>query len=158
MLTRWSLWVGCLGLLTSTAVYAGDSGPQRFTTRVLVTVSADASLQNAVTSHLHRRLGSLDGVELVDARPDRIITVVAREMRSLGRYKTGIVLATTFAAPYYYPRLSNENDRTAGLFFGLSQNLYIDSADNLESLCRKIIEDFDAEQVEPRRKRFQRIK
>lgn len=169
MKTHWAQLIGALCLIAvfGLTAHAADTSNLRFSARVKVTVSAPDNIKGAVSSYLNRELRSLNDVELVDTKPEWEINVLAMELKTVGGYKSGVVLSTVIINSFDNQMLSvffQPNLKDIGLYMTSSLSWYPDhwmnvgSTDDLQRLCKDIVADFDTKHLEESRKSFRRAK
>jgi len=164
-------WLSCIGFLfvflLSSVVCSANAQDLKFTARVKVIVSGDENIKGVITSYLNRELRSLNDVELVDSDPEWTIMVMAMEARTIGGYKSGIILSTNIIRHFSNQILSSlfqEKFKEAGLkitsnlYWDVDQWLNVGPADKLQELCKKAIANFDTKHLEEGRKFFRKMK
>lgn len=152
-------------IVLSVAAYAADTNNSRFTSRVKVTVSSNDNIQDIVKSYLNRELRSLNDVELVDTDPDWEIEVLAMELKTSSGNKPGVVLSTVLSLYYDKQVVINlikpmyiDTLPPNGLQVTHYHWLNVDSKDNLQNMCNKMIAEFDSQYLEEGRKSFRKMK
>lgn len=159
MITRWPPLLAFLIVFSlNPLAYAVDASNSRVT-RVKLSVLADASIISSVSSYLNRELRALGDVALVDDRPQWELVIIAQEIQ-YGGATVGVALSTvTRSIPHeeMFPSLFKEEYKDdvktfSGLSWIVDNQLYVDSSERLQEICRKVIARFDTEQLEEGRK------
>lgn len=161
-----SYWLRSLSFLFVLVVYnvsaiAADNSPQRFTSRVKITVGSSDKIKDSVRSYLNRELRSLNDVELVDTDPEWEIDVIAMELKTTSGRTPGVVLSIVIGL--YYDKAEMANiikplyadsflQKPNGLQVAYWHLLQVDSADNLQKMCKEFIATFDSQYLETGRK------
>lgn len=130
--------------------------------KVKVTVSADESIKNSVSSYLNRELRSLGDVDIVDNNPEWQLSILGGELETAGGRKTGVVLSTVILTPFNSKILLSQQlkpeykdkalQMTSQLFWYPEHWLRIGPADSLQTLCKEIIAAFDTKYLEEQRR------
>lgn len=168
VLSFWSSIVGGLSVLAVLhfAVHAAEPGNTQFPARVKLAIAAPDSIKDSVTSYFHRELRALNDVQLVNDKPDWVISVVALEITSTRGYRGGIAISTVIL-----PRFNNEAmthwfrrevegvalAQTSNLWYRPRHHLQMDAIDRLQIMCKEIVADFDTRSLEPSRRKFREM-
>lgn len=169
MMMRWSgsIIIFLAIIAFSVEAYSADTSTTNFTARVKVTVTASDNVMSTVNSYMKRELLSLNDVELVDDNPEWEINVMALELFTVGGNKVGVAVSTVFISHYNNQLLSGffqqkfkdtGLEMTSHLYLHPEHRLNIGSPDDLNKICRDIVEDFDTKYLEESRKDFRKIK
>ncbi len=152
-------------VVLSFEAHAADTNNARFTSRVKVTVSSNDNIKDTVSSYLNRELRALNDVELVDTDPEWVIDVMAMELKTSSGRKPGVVLSTVISLYYDKQEVINlvkpmyiDTLPRHGLQISYWHWLEVDSTDNLQSICKKMVAEFDTQYLEAGRKSFRKMK
>lgn len=168
MNTRWirSLGILCFVAILSLPSHAADTSNLRFSARVKVTITADENIKPSLSSYLNRELRSLSDVELVDNNPEWEMNVLATEVKTVGGYKSGVVISTVIMSSFnnqmlsgfFQPKFKGTGlTMTSELFRYPDHWLNVGSTDDLQRLCKRIVADFDTKHLEESRKSFRQF-
>lgn len=151
-LTFWYLFV-------SLAVIAGEK-TYRFT--VEVAVAGEGPLKNRIESCIKKELRALNDVKVSSDHPDFFIVIVALEAKSKANDVLGGAVAVSTLAPYKpdaaskaFPKGYQELFKlgTRDLYYNHGTELYLNSLDDLPSVCNEIVSNFDVARLEKERNR-----
>jgi hypothetical protein len=157
-------------LLTSWTARAQDPP---FHTRVKLDVVGDQGLHDQIVSFASRELRSLNGVTLVDEKPEWIVSLAAREVVLESGKKAGFAIAYLVSAstegdalerivkdgggsvsPSAWKTLHEQVDKAVIVVLF---NVATGSPEDLQSTLQKIVASFDARTLEPIRKYWQKL-
>lgn len=146
--------------------------PAKYSTTVKLDISADDEIKNQVYSYLSRELRSLGDVKIVDDNLGWIIKVLAKELSNQAGHKTGVVMSSVYLKLPYADKTfgwalldfnvkmakkgyvaTGEEDwgdwqhvdtclRSHRFFYG--HTLQAGPHENLHSMCKHLVADFDA--------------
>jgi len=124
--------------------------------RVRVEVSGDANIKPLVTSYINRELRTLNDVKIMDNDPGWLLSIVAIETYTKGGDKIGVALSVVvlklvtslFAKKIPLALVGMVPE----LYLFHTHILYTDSTNNLQRTCKRIVADFDSEQLETARR------
>jgi len=147
--------------------------------KVKLDINVEQSIQSETISYLSRELRSIKDVTIVEKGADWCLQVVARELYTVGGRKVGIVFSVNalrlfesdqilgiFKALALYDErvvVRELNAKQAELLYSIastpvplckvfSHTVLSGGSEDLQSLCRRIVADFDANQLELVRK------
>ncbi|MFH0771812.1 MAG: hypothetical protein V1933_04265 [Candidatus Omnitrophota bacterium] len=160
----WSIAVLFAIVVLSVEVHAADAP---FRAKVKVTVSADDNIKSAVISYLNRELRSLNDVELVDTDSGWEIDVVVMESKTVDGRKRGLVIFSTVILNHYDNQLLSLYFKPECKDVGLQMtsdlcDFYghrVDKGpiDDLQSICKDVVANFDTKNLEVVRKLFREM-
>lgn len=164
---RTLLSIFMLALLSITFTGETENTRKKFAVELLITCD-DENTKAFIESHIKRELRSLHDVKLTNIAilGDYRLSITAIELKSSGRKKGSIAVAYLFMRTFDFSPIWNrlekqlENDKEMQFLTDNLMWLYEDPihflrvgmTDNLDSICKDIVVDFDTEMLEPDRK------
>ena len=152
-------------LLSSITVYSQTSKDLNFSVRLSVAVNGDENLQTLVKKYLTQELNSIGDVKVVkNSYSQWILGVIAHEIKTFAGYKTGVALSgVVIKTPDNSPLiLDKDNDEmytalSAGINGCEAHWLQVGSNQDIEKICKNIVEGFNNDHLEKDRKFAQRV-
>jgi len=147
----------------------------KYSTTVKLDISASDEIQNQVYSYVGRELRALGDVEIVKDNSQWIIQIVAIQQRSKDGRVAGLgissvilkpCLADRFLVVITLPKIKEILDKREYEILRLmlsssygvnSHKLQSGSAGDLESICKDVVADFDAEWLKKEREHHQEL-
>ncbi len=157
--------ISILFLLISSQLYAAD--PLSF--RVGFVVEAEDSIKGRIESYISRELRSLGDVIQSKENYDYFLSIIALKLRTESGYDTGVALSITIVSKFENKHMSfiledlKDEDKSIAMEF--TSNLYYypyhwlqkGSNEDLQSMCKDIVADFDIKFLQSYRDIYQII-
>jgi hypothetical protein len=153
-----------IGCVAQTPQTPSNYSRPKYSATVQVDVSCDDEpLKGQIRSFVSRELRSLGDITIVDEAPDFVLSVIATPAKTQGNIVTGVVIATQFTGTVKIDLTSLKGKVSARSIDMLTDvlngarivwgfELQTGSMNDVQSLCRIIVADFDTSALEPCRK------
>lgn len=151
-------------LLMPVVCLAQDLKP--FSTRVSVSVTAGQELKGKIEKCISKELSSHGDIIVTTDDPRWILDIIAAETTTKGGHKVSMDLSIVIMAPFDNKFVLKQVDAkykewvstvTSDLYTYSGHWLRVGPPENLGSMCRGIVSDFDRQFIKPARDSWQKI-
>jgi hypothetical protein len=140
---------------------------QKFSTKVMLTVTAPEDIKSEIQSYIGRELRALADVTIVEEKPSWSISIIVVPTITTAGRKLGFAFSTLITQPLHTEYLdkfavcdekSKANLRPSFTVAEIIQNFNLQTAGSheLQVICKRIIAEFDSKLLDFDRKAWQR--
>ena len=168
-----ALFVSNILLTQLTEIHAQQNEPLKESlsnqSRVGLKIHADKDIKDLVRSYITTELSSIKDIRIADDNYDWVLSIVALSLKSNIGHEISVAVSSAVLEPFDVKSLITVLEKHGALFSAQKEilNAYDDyffikahqietgSHEDLKSICKKIVTDFDINYLEPKRKEYQ---